>query len=138
MKSLKLLLLLWVPLAFTATSGAEVQPVVQQAYLKADSPGPREQFGHSVDLNGNTLAIGSPGVGAAYVFSISDGIWSQHASVVPGDAGHKEQFGYSIALDGDTLVVGAPRHIGGGSAFLGSGGSMSFPVLTMCGVNRLS
>jgi hypothetical protein len=46
--------------------------------------------------------------GAAYVFTRSNGIWSQQAFLKASNAEAGDWFGSSVALDGDTVVVGAP------------------------------
>ncbi|MDQ2077958.1 FG-GAP repeat protein [Marinimicrobium sp. ABcell2] len=109
----------------------------QQAYVKASNTDRLDLFGWSLALseNGNTLAVGAideaslatgiggdqannraPGTGAVYVFTRSDGTWSQQAYVKPGHTysgfptSVRKHFGRSISLsaDGRTLAVGAP------------------------------
>ena len=89
----------------------------QQAYLKASNAGSGDQFGYSVALDGDTLAVGAyredgiddttPQSGAVYVF-ISDGTgWTQQAYIKASNAGSRDRFGISLALSGNTLAVGA-------------------------------
>jgi hypothetical protein len=75
------------------------------------------QFGYSVSLsgNGNTLAIGgfsdNSNIGAAWVFTSSDGNWSQLGNKLVGtNAAGQSQIGYSVSIsnDGYTLAVGGP------------------------------
>ena len=108
---------------FTRASGAWSQ----QAYLKASNTGAEDQFGSTVALSGDTLAVGASqessnatGVngnqtdnsagasGAVYVFTKTNGAWSQQAYVKASNTGAGDQFG-QVALSGDTLVVGAWR-----------------------------
>ncbi|MCC5795155.1 MAG: hypothetical protein JJT85_10550 [Chromatiales bacterium] len=109
-------------------------------YFKASnknvSVGTGIQFGSSVAVSadGTTLAVGGPseastatgidgvqqadvafGIGAVYVFSQSDGVWTQQAYVKASNTislgiGQNALFGHSVALsaDGSTLAVGAP------------------------------
>jgi hypothetical protein len=98
----------------------------QQAKLIAkDSVGNAEQ-GYSVALSGdgNTALVGGPmdspeadifgereGVGAAWVFTRSNGVWSQQAKLVASDAVNSPfpaMQGYSVSLsnDGNTAIVG--------------------------------
>jgi hypothetical protein len=69
-------------------------------------------FPNSVGLSGNTLVVGSfddfiaPG-GAAYVFSFSQGTWTQQATLTPSDPTEGSQFGWSVAIAGNLIVVGA-------------------------------
>jgi trimeric autotransporter adhesin len=98
----------------------------QEAYVKASSSGAGDQFGYSVALDGDTLAVGArleasaatgvngnqadnsiPDSGAVYVFRRGETQWQQEAYVKASNTGAGDQFGYSVALDGDTLAVGA-------------------------------
>jgi hypothetical protein len=80
------------------------------------------QFGFSVDLDGDLLAVGAPlaslsgapqAQGAVFVFGRHEGgsnNWGEVARRVPVDAGiTNSDFGWSVALSGERLVVGAPR-----------------------------
>ena len=107
---------------FTRSAGAWSQ----QAYLKAGNTGSDDNFGLSVAISGDTIVVSTPfedsgatGVngnaadnsaetaGAAYVFTRSAGVWSQHAYLKASNTGTGDQFGYSVAIDGETIVVGA-------------------------------
>ena len=90
----------------------------QQAYLTALDAGENDQFGFSISLSGDTLAVGAVGknsdinndidVGAVYVFTRdNDGVWSQQAYLKASNAEVNDQFGFSVTLSGDTLAVGA-------------------------------
>ncbi|MCU7885215.1 MAG: FG-GAP repeat protein, partial [Candidatus Thiodiazotropha sp. (ex Lucinoma annulata)] len=96
----------------------------QQAYLEASNADAGDQFGASVAISGDTIVVGAIGedsrfiggeednfrheAGAAYVFTRSDGIWSQQALLKPRIATDDDQFGTSVAISADTVVVGAP------------------------------
>jgi hypothetical protein len=102
----------------------------QQAYLKASTTDAGDEFGSSVALSGDTLAIGArredsngvgvnpgPGAesdnslgesGAVYIFNRSSGAWTQQAYIKASNAGAGDEFGTSVALDANTLAVGAP------------------------------
>lgn len=110
-----------------------IDPVAQQAYLKPAAVGVNQtgdEFGTSVAISGDTVVVGAPkedsdmlGVnnpinegsvdsGAAYVFKLGSGGWSQQAILKPSDVGFSQagdQFGFAVAISGDTLVVGAPK-----------------------------
>jgi hypothetical protein len=108
---------------FTRSAGAWSQ----QAYIKASNTGAGDQFGYSIALFGDTLAVGanaedSNGIGvnsaaegdnsatnsgAVYVFTRSAGAWSQQAYVKASNTGANDQFGTQVALSGDTLAVAA-------------------------------
>jgi len=102
----------------------------QQAYLKASSPEPQDNFGYTLALNadGSTLvatafgedssATGVDGnqsdnaaanAGAVYVFARSAGTWSQQAYLKASNTGASDRFGTALAVstDGSTLAVGA-------------------------------
>jgi len=77
----------------------------------------------SISADGNTTIVGgnndSSGVGAAWVYSRSGGVWKQQGSklVGTGAAGRAEQ-GQSVSLsgDGDTAMVGGYEDNGGAGA----------------------
>jgi hypothetical protein len=102
----------------------------QEAYLKAAVSGPGDEFGYSIALSGDGLAVGArfedsiativngnqndnsvPNAGAVYVFRRSGTTWAQEAylkSAKQSGSGAEDQFGFSLAMDGDVVVVGAP------------------------------
>ncbi len=94
------------------TSRQIVAQLVQQGYLKASNTGAGDWFGYSIALTGDTLAVGAPSEdsasGAVYVFTRTDGAWSQQAYLKASNAEADDVFGVSVALTGDTLAVGAP------------------------------
>jgi hypothetical protein len=100
----------------------------QQAYVKASNSEFAAEFGRSVTLSGDTLAVGTPieasnakGIngnqadttsgqsGAAYVFTRAAGVWSQQAYIKASNTDPIDRFGSSVALNGDTLAVGAEQ-----------------------------
>jgi hypothetical protein len=96
----------------------------QQAYLKAFNAEDNDQFGFSVALSGDTLAVGAVGknidAGAVYVFTRdNDGVWSQQDFIRAFNAEDNDQFGFSVALSGDTLAVGAVgKNIDAGAVYV--------------------
>lgn len=101
--------------------------LAQYAYGKASNTGVDDQFGWSMALSGDTLAVGAPfeqsratGVdgdqtdngflssGAVYVFRRSGTIWRQEAYIKASNTGNGDDFGSSVALSNDLLAVGAP------------------------------
>jgi hypothetical protein len=99
----------------------------QEAYLKASNTDADDQFGASVALSGDSLAVGAffedsnaTGVngdqagntasdsGAAYVFRRNGSTWAQEAYLKASNTDANDQFGISVALSGDTVAVGAP------------------------------
>ncbi len=123
------------------TDAAAVDPLVQQAYLKASNTGVKDYFGYAVAVSGDTVVVGAPyedsqatGVngdqsdnaasdsGAAYVFVRSGTTWSQQAYLKASNTETDDNFGYAAAIDGDTLVVGA---VGESSKATGVNGDQS-------------
>jgi hypothetical protein len=73
-----------------------------------------DNFGYSVALDGETLAVGAnrddidanPDQGSVYVFKRGGGAWPFEQKLTAGDGGPADNFGFAVALDGDTLVAG--------------------------------
>jgi hypothetical protein len=106
-----------------------IDPIAQQAYLKASNARLGELFGASVAISGDTAVVGArfedsdatgvngdqtntnaPSSGAAYVFVRTGSGWSQQAYLKASNTdgvGIGDQFGCSVSVSGDTLVVGA-------------------------------
>ncbi|MGH8126999.1 MAG: Ig-like domain-containing protein [Gammaproteobacteria bacterium] len=89
-------------------------------------------FGFSVALDGTTALVGAWGrnnfQGAAYVFTKSDGTWSQTQELTASDGAVDDNFGYSVALDGTAALVGAPQVFyseGAAYVFTKTGGTWS-------------
>ena len=98
----------------------------QQAYIKASNPGAGDNFGNSVTIDGDTLAVGAryedsstTGInstpdelatdsGAVYVFTRSGTTWAEQAYIKASNTGADDSFGLNVAIKGDTLTVGAP------------------------------
>jgi cysteine-rich repeat protein len=105
----------------------------QQAYVKETRPRSKDLFGVAVAGDGKTLAVGAvgedgsatgvngtpdtaaEGAGAAYVFTVNGGAWTQQAYVKASNTGAGDSFGISVALsnDGATLAVGADHEASG-------------------------
>jgi hypothetical protein len=103
-----------------------IDPIAQQAYLKASNTAANDFFGASVAISGNTVVVGAYGEdsaatgvngnqadnsasssGAAYVFVRSGSTWTQQAYLKASNTGTGDLFGASVAISGDTVVVGA-------------------------------
>lgn len=80
------------------------------------------EFGYSVDVDGDLLAVGAPNAnlsggaqpsGAVFLFGRNQGgpdAWGEIMRRVPDDAGiTNSDFGWSVKVSGDRLAVGAPR-----------------------------
>jgi hypothetical protein len=94
---------------FTDSGG----PWLQTAELNASDGASSAEFGTSVAIADETVAVGAPGAngqGAAYVFTHSGGAWSQATELpFPNDVAN-DSFGETVSLSGDILAVGAPDH----------------------------
>jgi hypothetical protein len=104
-----------------------IDPVVQQAYLKASNTNSGDRFGSAVAVSGDTVVVGAiwedsnaTGIngnqannsqvssGAVYVFVRSGSTWVQQAYLKASNTQSVDTFGSAVAISGDTLVVGAP------------------------------
>jgi hypothetical protein len=103
-----------------------IDPVAQQAFLKASNPDFDDRFGVSVAVSGDTVVVGAngersdatgvngdqnnenaPQSGAAYVFVRNGVTWTQQAYLKASNTETMDGFGISVAISGDTVVVGA-------------------------------
>lgn len=102
---------------FTATGGTWSQ----QVKLAADDGDPLDEFGTTVSLTGDgtTALVSAPGdedpngpdAGSAYLFTRSEGTWSQYSKLVADNGDSDDGFGVSATLaDGGAMaLIGAPR-----------------------------
>ncbi len=69
------------------------------------------QFGYSVSISGDTALIGAAmadsGQGAAYLFSKSNGVWTQVSRIAASDGAAGDNFGWSVSLSGSKALIGA-------------------------------
>ncbi len=93
----------------------------EQARLDVAEGEDFDQFGFSVALSGETLAVGAPlegGSGAVYIYERTGNTWSGPTRRVASDAPPTARFGASVSLDGDTLAVGAnTKDLGHGAVY---------------------
>ena len=79
--------------------------------LTASDGASGDELGASVAVAGNTVVVGAPGGGAAYLFTRPSGGWSSTSSgtkLAAPNGANPDGFGASVAIDGDIVVVGAP------------------------------
>lgn len=97
----------------------------QDKFLKASNANRVDRFGGSVDISGGTIVVGATGEssgvaadqannaavssGAAYAFSLVNGVWRQDGYLKASNIGASDLFGQSVAVFGKTIVVGAPQ-----------------------------
>lgn len=81
--------------------------------FRASDSSPRNAYGYSISISGDTAAIGAWfGEGAVYILELDpdSGAWLETDKIeTPDIAAGEANFGFSVALDGDQLVVGAPN-----------------------------
>lgn len=101
----------------------------QQAELLAADGQSGDVFGLSVSLDGANVLVGAPyktiiadkpQQGLVYVFTQSNGVWSQYTELIAPDGAAGSGFGYSVALSGTTALIGAINALGFGAASPGS------------------
>ena len=108
----------------------------QEAYIKASNPGAGDQFGVSVALAGDLLAVGAPGeasltgdpaddhaprAGAAYLFIRGKAGWTQSAYAKASNAEANDNFGQSVAVS-TVMASGAPGESSGATGINPSDG----------------
>jgi len=97
-----------------------------QQELTASDGADGDSFGSSVALSndGTTALVGEPAhnnQGAAYVFTLSSGNWTQQPELTALDIATGDFFGGSVALGGNaTALVGAPYHDVNGNSYQGA------------------
>ncbi len=102
----------------------------QEAYIKSSNADEYDQFGFSLSLEGNFLAVGAIGEssnqieitngpnssednsanfsGAVYLYQYKNLQWVQDAYIKAPNAEPNDGFGFAVSLHGDTLAVAAP------------------------------
>jgi len=100
--------------------------------LLSTAPDKDAQFGASVAIDGDTIAIGAPGdkksaflnnTGAIYVFRNSGSGWDTGTKITSRDGKPGDNFGSDIAISGEFILAGAPgadspEGYGNGAAYL--------------------
>jgi FG-GAP repeat protein len=109
---------------FSRSNGvwSEQQKLVAYNYLGCD---PEEGASVALSADGNTAIVGGAldncGVGAAWVWTRSNGVWTQQAKLVgTGYSSSEPRQGWSVALsgDGNTAIVGGPTDESPGAAWV--------------------
>ncbi|QDT27728.1 Calx-beta domain protein [Gimesia panareensis] len=84
----------------------------QATLLQPDADGISDYFGWSVGISGDTAVVGAffgdgsaDNMGAVYVYTRSNGIWTFQQKLTVADSVDNGQFGDTIAIEGDTIVV---------------------------------
>jgi hypothetical protein len=103
------------------SAAAKEQGHACETRLTAENPAPDAQFGRSVAMAGDLVAVGEGGdgaIGAAYLYRRQGSDYVPEATLEfpdeipvvcpqPGIAGNCPEFGRSVAIQGNTVLVGA-------------------------------
>jgi hypothetical protein len=95
-----------------------------RAHLQPSTLDSAFEFGDTLDISGNIIAIGAPRAsetaGRVTIFQRADGNWNEQTILAGTNAKPGDRFGESVALDGQTVVIGAlePRGEVGGAAYV--------------------
>lgn len=67
-------------------------------------------FGYSVDLSGDTIAVGSV-LGSVHIFRKTGGTWQHEAKILPQPDADDDyaEFGRQVRIEGDRLLVSSPQ-----------------------------
>jgi len=86
----------------------------EQAKLTSSTGDVGDFFGMSTIFD-DTVIIGADGdddsgldAGAAYLFTRTDGVWTESAKFYASDGQDNEWFGAQVAMDGDSVLIAAP------------------------------
>ncbi len=99
---------------FRDTSGFGDWSVVTETVLYASDLAGADEFGTSVDIQGDVLVAGAPldddggsSAGSAYFFLRTAGVWAQQDKVNATDPAANKRFGNAVAIDGLRAAIGA-------------------------------
>lgn len=89
---------------------------LEQTKLTASDGAEFDEFGISVDISGDTIAVGAHKVnnngvfvaGAVYIYVWDGSTWIEQAKLTASDGANGDALGSSVAIDGNTVVSGAP------------------------------
>ena len=111
----------------------------QRQKITSTPRGVGAQHGNAVAINGGTMVVGAQfdgttasQAGAAFVYVLSGGTWTQQAKLLANDGAVADKFGSSVAISENTIVVGAfnddaPLSNGGSAyVFVRSGTTWTF------------
>ncbi len=96
---------------------------IQQQKLTASDGAMGDWFGGSVALSGDTVLVGAyrddfgtnTDQGSAYVFTRTNGVWTEQQKLAATDGAGDDLFGESVALSGDTALMGSQHDDDNGS-----------------------
>jgi hypothetical protein len=85
----------------------------QESILGPSTPTDEQNFGDAVAISGNTALFGADGesgndsLGIVYVFTNTDGVWSQQAEITDPGGVVTDEFGATVAISGNTALIGS-------------------------------
>ncbi len=119
---------------------------IQTAKLIPSDGAADDEFGYSVDIDGNYAVVGAymdddngDESGSAYIFYNNAGTWDEIAKLTASDGETLDYFGYSVSISGDYVLIGAYGDddngliSGAGYIFHNSGTSWDETKLTITG-----
>jgi hypothetical protein len=93
---------------------------VQNTKLHSANPVNLDNFGSSVSISGNRIAVGASymdsagrDTGSVFIFDKMDNQWTQTAEIIPSDLEDGNLFGLNVKLTGDILFATASTKKGG-------------------------
>jgi len=118
------------PASFLGLSELETRLLMsttEDLRLVAAGAGAGNQFGQSINVDGDFMIVGAPGRddaaingGAAFIFQRNGNSWIQVAELTANDATNNDFFGSAVAISGDRAVIGAAGDNGGAGVNSGS------------------
>ncbi len=101
----------------------------QRQKITSTPRGVGAQHGSAVAINGNTMVVGAQHdsttasqAGAAFVYVLNGGTWTQQAVLLANDGAATDKFGHAVAISEDTIVIGSynddTAFSNGGSAYV--------------------
>lgn len=95
------------------SKGGDGQWEYSSTILKASNPQLQDQFGSSLALNSDTIAVGAPehdfGKGAVYIFENQNNMWTETQILRGSQSEYYDSFGYSLSMSDEFLIVGSPK-----------------------------
>ena len=83
----------------------------ETAALTSSDGEARDNFGHSISVDGRTMIVSAPGDdddrGSVYVFTYDGEMWAETAKLVASDGEANDHFGRSVSISGSTIIAGA-------------------------------
>lgn len=101
---------------------------IQMDTLLAPDGRPYEEFGHTIAMEPDLAALGTPfasdfgtSSGAVYIYERdANGAWQFVTKLLAGDGAAGDKFGLSVGIDKGTVVVGAPAKSDAGLVYVGA------------------